>query len=212
MLVVFLGPPGSGKGTQAKIISSRYSFKHVSTGDMLREVSKSGTKLGNILSKVMARGELVTDDLVNQIVSESLSKPEYRENCILDGYPRTLAQGQFLDRIISSEYIVINFVIDLDKLKERISKRFVCIDCGSIYNEISSPTKILGICDKCGSTKFEHRADDNEHSLINRVDAYNKQNSSLVEYYLSNNRLFSVNADDDVDNVTKTILNKIKNN
>ncbi len=212
MLVVFLGPPGSGKGTQAKIISSNHSFKHVSTGDMLREVSKSGTKLGNTLADIMARGDLVTDDLVNQIVRESLQKPEYRQNCILDGYPRTLAQAEFLDGINTESYKVINFRINLEKLKERVSKRFVCKRCGAIYNEISTPTKNPGICDNCLSSEFEHRADDNEQSLIVRVEAYNKQNAMILDYYFRKNKLHNVNADDSVENVTKTILENIKNN
>lgn len=208
MLLIFLGPPGSGKGTQAKIISSQFSLKHVSTGDMLRETAKSGSELGFKLAEIMSRGELVTDDLVNEIVQETLSKPEYQES-IIDGYPRTLAQAKFLNDILPSKYIVINFNIDTAHLKARIESRFVCKGCGAIYNASFTPTKKDGECDVCGSQEFEYRADDNEQSLLKRVELYQGPISAILDFYLKQNKLVTVDASQPVEEVTKYIVESI---
>lgn len=208
MLLIFLGPPGSGKGTQAKIISKQYNLKHVSTGDMLRETAKSGSELGFKLAEIMSRGELVTDDLVNEIVQETLSKPEYQES-IIDGYPRTLAQAQFLDNILPSKYIVINFKIDIAHLKSRIESRFVCKGCNAIYNEASTPLKVKGVCDVCGSKEFEYRADDNEQSLLKRVEVYQGQIIDILDFYLKQNKLVEVDASRSIEEVTKYIVESI---
>lgn len=211
MLIIFLGPPGSGKGTQAKIISASLHSKHISTGDMLREVAGSGTSLGNLIAEIMSSGKLVTDDLVNQIVQEILGKAENSANIILDGYPRTLEQAVFLDDIYTAKYLVINFQIDIDKLKQRVSRRFICKACGEIYNNALAPTKIDGVCDKCGSTEFISRADDNENALITRVEAYQQQIAKILKFYQARNNLYNVNADDTVENVAKHILEAVKN-
>ena len=212
MLIIFLGAPGSGKGTQAKILSPLLSFKHVSTGDMLREVSRSETDLGRELSGIMSRGELVTDDLVNKIVKETLTKSEYKNGCILDGYPRTYSQAKFLDQILDQEYKVIYFSLDKNKLLERIEGRYICRSCGAIYNQSTSKPKKEGVCDNCSGTEFEHRADDNAASLVKRVEVFEAESSEIINYYEQKEKLFLVKADQEVDQVTKQIVDAVKSN
>ena len=209
MLVVFLGAPGSGKGTQAKIISSKYNLKHLSTGDMLREVAKSGTNLGNKISEIQASGSLVTDDMVNKIVEECLASPAYKNASILDGYPRTLAQAEFLANVSKDDYKVIYFKIDTKKLESRIEGRYICLDCGQIYNEENKPIKNAK-CDKCDGSNFEHRADDNASSLRTRVSIFEEQISEILEFYNKKNKLCEVAADASIDSVTSQIDNYIK--
>ncbi len=210
MLVVFLGPPGSGKGTQARILSEKMHLKHFSTGDMLREVSESGSTLGNRLAGYLEKGDLVSDDLVNQIVSELLLTPKYKEGIILDGYPRTLSQAKFLEEINHGNYKVIYFKIHAEKLKERIVGRFNCLDCGEIYNKHSRLTK-AGECNKCHGSNFQYRTDDNFESLVTRIAKFEEQISQILEFYDKKNRLSVINADEVVENVAKQIVSAIKN-
>lgn len=210
MLVVFLGPPGSGKGTQSKIVSSKLGYKHVSTGDMLREVAKSETLLGKELNEVMKNGGLVTDSMVNEIVAETLKKPEYPNGCILDGYPRTLSQASFLETVNLDNYIVIYLKIDKNKLIKRIESRFICKDCGAIYNQISSPLKNEGKCDKCFGSTFEHRLDDNLEALKVRVEAFEDQIAMILDFYRQRKKLVSIDADKPVEEVTNLILESVK--
>ncbi len=210
MLIVFLGPPGSGKGTQSKIVSSKLGYKHVSTGDMLREVVKSGTLLGQELNEVMKSGGLVTDSMVNEIVAETLKKPEYTNGCILDGYPRTLSQASFLETVNLDNYIVIYLRIDKNKLLERIESRFICKDCGTIYNQISSPLKNEGKCDKCFGSNFEHRLDDNLEALKVRVEAFEDQIAMILDFYRQRKKLVAIDADKSVEEVTNLILESVK--
>lgn len=210
MLVVFLGPPGSGKGTQARIISAQMGLKHVSTGDMLREVSKSASPLGRKLSEYLEKGELVNDDLVNQIVAEFLAKPEYKNGFILDGFPRTLAQAKFLEEIYTGSYKVIHFKIDVEKLKHRVEGRFNCLDCGEIYNKYNTLIK-EGECNKCHGSNFQYRADDNVDSLVTRITKFEEQIVQILEFYNERNRLSVVNADEAIENVTKQIVSAVKN-
>ena len=209
MLVVFLGPPGSGKGTQSKIVSTALNYKHASTGDMLRETAKGTTLLGKELGKLMSEGALVSDSMVNEIVAQTLKSDEYKNGCILDGYPRTLEQALFLETINIDNYIVVHLKIESDKLGQRIESRYICLDCGAIYNTDISPKK-EGICD-CGSENFEHRADDNAVALLKRIDLYEDQISMILDFYRQRKKLVAVDADKSVEEVTKQILESIKN-
>ncbi len=210
MLIIFLGPPGSGKGTQSKIVASKLAFKHVSTGDMLREVAKSQTLLGKELNEVMKTGGLVTDSMVNEIVAETLRKEEYKNGCILDGYPRTLSQASFLETVNTDNYAVIYLKINKDKLSDRIESRFVCNDCGAIFNKILSPLKHDGKCDKCQGGNFKQRADDNLDALKARIDAFEDQIAMILDFYRQRKKLAVIEADKTVDEVTKLILESIK--
>ncbi len=209
MRLIFLGPTGSGKGTQAKIISSQFGLRHLSTGDMLRDVSKSETELGKKLEEIMTKGDLVTDELVNQIVSETLNKPEYK-NYILDGFPRTRAQAEFLSEIIGEDYLVINFDLDSEILKTRVVSRFTCKKCHAIYNIELHPLKKEGVCDICGSTEFDHRSDNNDESITKRIDIYKEQIASILDFYSGKEKLYIVNASDTVENISKHIIDTIK--
>ncbi|MDX1924500.1 MAG: nucleoside monophosphate kinase [Rickettsiaceae bacterium] len=209
MLVIFLGPPGSGKGTQAGILSRKLGYKHVSTGDLLRQEVQSKSALGEDLSKIMGSGGLVPDEIVNSIVKTSLNKPEY-ESAILDGYPRTISQVQYLQDGLRNDYSVFHFDIDTKKLKARIEARFNCVKCNHIYNKNSHPPKVQGICDICGGTEFNIRTDDNAESLLKRVDIYNAEIASILEYYKSLGKLHIIDATLPMEEISEQILNHIE--
>lgn len=210
MILVFLGAPGSGKGTQAKIISEQLNLKHSSTGDMLRAVSKQDTDLGKELSNILSTGELVSDELVNKIVVETLSSTEDYSGSILDGYPRTAEQAKYLDNMNLSNIYAIYFNIDINLLKIRITKRITCSNCGAIYNEELSPPS-NGICENCGSTKFDKRSDDNEDSLLKRIDIFESNKNSILEYYKGKGNLIELDASKEVEEVTNQLLKTLKN-
>jgi adenylate kinase len=199
MIVVFLGAPGSGKGTQAKLISQKYNLEHLSTGDMLRKTAKTETELGKKLSKILASGALVDDEMVNNIVKQTLSQSGL--GYIVDGYPRTAEQANFLSGLGLVNIRVIYFDISTEELKQRITQRYTCSKCGAIYNSKTSPTIIEGVCDICSGSEFERRADDNENSLVKRINMFEDNLSSLLEFYNNSSNFFTINAKDSVDSI-----------
>lgn len=209
MIIIFLGAPGSGKGTQARILSEKLSIQHLSTGDMLRYVSTQNSVLGNKIKDILSSGKLVEDKYVNEIVNEFLTKYQQKD-FILDGYPRTNDQAKYLDKVVTTDIHAIYFDIELEKLKKRIVGRFSCKICGAIYNKYYSPTREESKCDLCQKNNFEFRSDDNEKVLLNRVEEFTKQIGSLVDYYSADNRLTKLDANLPVNEVTKLILNSIK--
>lgn len=183
-IVIFFGAPGSGKGTQAKKLIAK-GFEHISTGDLLRECKNNTLHpLNAVISQKMSTGELISDDIVNDIVSHKIS--QIGENIIFDGYPRTIAQAHFLDKTLSihSKNLskVILFDINPDVVVERVVNREVCKDCGAIFNKKFNPSKSCRICDFCDGT-LELRIDDNEETIRNRIKIYNNSCESLLEYY-----------------------------
>ena len=209
MNIVLLGPPGGGKGTQAKILVEERGMVQLSTGDMLRAAKTSGTEMGNKVAAVMDAGELVTDGIVIDLIAEQLDKNSGGE-FIFDGFPRTLAQADALDALLTSKGTNLDHVIEMqvnDKaLVNRITSRSTCGSCGEGYNEISKPIPANGSCSKCGNTDFQRRTDDNEHSFRIRLMAYYKETSPLIGYYHAKNLLSSVDGLAEIKQVKDSIL------
>lgn len=205
MNIVLMGLPGAGKGTQAEKIVAKYGFPHISTGDMFRLAMKNETELGLKAKSYMDNGELVPDDVTNGIVKERLSEPDVKDGFLLDGFPRTLAQAEALDNILSHLGKDIDAVININVnpaiLKERLSGRIICRNCGSTYHRLTHPPKVEGTCDRCGSHDFYQREDDKPETVENRIQVNLKQTEPLLNYYENKGVLFNVNGEDDMDSV-----------
>jgi adenylate kinase len=215
--VVLLGPPGAGKGTQAKRIMERYGIPQVSTGDLLRQNVARGTELGMAAKAVMARGELVSDDLVCTMVRERLIQPDCQRGYILDGFPRTAAQAGWLDALLEAELfdnsrptrawpIVVRLDVDYNQLLLRITGRRSCPTCGRIYNVHLQPPRVDELCDLAHATKLVTRNDDRLEVIRPRLMAYEEQTRPVADYYQRTGRLISVNGDLPMDEVTALIF------
>jgi adenylate kinase len=214
--VVLLGPPGAGKGTQAKRVMERYGVPQISTGDLLRENIAAGTDLGGVAKSVMARGELVSDDLVCEMVRQRLALPDCKRGYILDGFPRTAAQAGWLDALLEDQIfdnsrptrawpIVIRLDVDYNQVLLRITGRRICPTCGRIYNVHLQPPLNDEVCDLTG-TKLVIRNDDRLEVIQPRLTAYQEQTRPVADYYQRTGRLISVNGDLPMDEVTEQIF------
>ena len=208
MNIILLGPPGAGKGTQAHHLVESRDMIQLSTGDMLREAKDSGSEMGRIVADVMARGDLVTDDIVIGLIREKL-QGDKQGGFIFDGFPRTLAQADALADLLEEQDETLDAVVELrvddEALVERITARSTCGGCGDVYNDITKPWPADGKCAKCGSTEIKRRADDNEDSLRNRLMEYYKKTSPLLGYYYANGQLASVDGLGEIDEVKAAI-------
>ncbi|MGP1356890.1 adenylate kinase [Roseicyclus sp.] len=208
MNIILLGPPGAGKGTQARRLVEERDMVQLSTGDMLREAKDSGTDMGKRVADVMARGELVTDEIVIGLIREKLEGAK-GGGFIFDGFPRTLAQADALGELLSEEGqsldAVIEMRVDDDTLVSRITARSTCGNCGEVYNDQTKPIPADGRCTSCGGTEFKRRADDNEDSLRTRLMAYYKQTSPLIGYYHAKGQLRAVDGLGEIDDVAAEI-------
>ena len=208
MNIILLGPPGAGKGTQARHLVEKRNMIQLSTGDMLREAKTSGSEMGNLVAKVMARGDLVTDEIVIGLIKEKISG-EKGGGFIFDGFPRTLKQADALGRILEecgeNLDIVVEMKVDDDALVSRISGRSSCGNCGEVFHDVTNPWPASGKCPKCFSTEVIRRADDNEDSLRQRLMEYYKKTSSLIGYYYAKGDHVSVNGLASVEEVEKSI-------
>lgn len=205
--IILLGPPGAGKGTQARRLVDERGMVQLSTGDMLREARSSGTEMGKRVAEVMDRGELVTDEIVIGLIREKLAGGG--KGFIFDGFPRTLAQADaladLLEEVGQPLDAVIEMRVDDDALVERITKRFTCGNCGEVYHDVTKPTAKDGVCDVCGSTDLKRRADDNEESLKTRLLEYYKKTSPLIGYYYAKGKLTAVDGLGEIDAVAGEI-------
>ncbi|MBM3604237.1 MAG: adenylate kinase [Alphaproteobacteria bacterium] len=205
--IILLGPPGAGKGTQARRLVEERGLVQLSTGDMLRAARSSGTEMGKRVAEVMDRGELVTDEIVIGLIREQLANGG--NGFIFDGFPRTLPQadalGQLLDETGMTLDAVIEMQVDDAALVRRITGRYTCGNCGEVYHDETRPTKVEGVCDVCGSTDLKRRADDNEDSLKTRLLEYYKKTSPLIGYYYAKNKLTQVDGLAAMDEVAKQI-------
>ncbi|MBD2841440.1 adenylate kinase [Erythrobacter rubeus] len=187
MNIILLGPPGAGKGTQSAGLVERHSMRQLSTGDMLRAAVKGGTPVGLKAKAVMDRGELVSDEIVSELIDANLAAMDKGEGAIFDGYPRTAAQAEDLDRILAkhgrSLDHVIELGVDVDALVERITGRFSCAKCGALYHDTANPPSKEGVCDVCGSTEFKRRPDDNEETVRTRMDEYRAKTAPILPGY-----------------------------
>ncbi|MGI3183807.1 adenylate kinase [Nioella aestuarii] len=208
MNLILLGPPGAGKGTQARILVDERNMVQLSTGDMLRAAQSSGTEMGKRVAEVMARGELVTDEIVIGLIEEQLNTVE-ADGFIFDGFPRTLAQADALGELLAKTGqgldAVIEMRVDDDALVSRITARSTCGDCGEVYNDITKPIPADGKCVNCGGTEFKRRADDNEDSLKQRLMEYYKKTSPLIGYYYAKGDLSVVDGLGEIDEVAGAI-------
>jgi adenylate kinase len=204
MNIILLGPPGAGKGTQARRLVDGRNMVQLSTGDMLREAKDSGTEMGNMVAGVMARGELVTDEIVIGLIREKLTG-DNKGGFIFDGFPRTLEQADALAKLMADEGQTLDAVIEMrvddEALVDRITARSTCGGCGEVYNDNTKPIPADGKCTNCGASDFKRRADDNAESLKTRLMAYYKQTSPLIGYYYAKNTLSVVNGLGAIDEV-----------
>lgn len=205
--IILLGPPGAGKGTQARLLVEGRGMIQLSTGDMLRAAQGSGTEMGRKVAEVMAAGQLVTDEIVIGLIGEKLAQGG--SGFIFDGFPRTLAQadalGQLLERSGQTLDAVIEMRVDDEALVNRITARSTCARCGEVYNDITKPIPPDGRCAVCGGTEFIRRADDNAESLKQRLMEYYKKTAPLIGYYYHAGKLHTVDGLDEIEEVAKSI-------
>jgi adenylate kinase len=207
--VIFLGPPGAGKGTQAKEVARLYHVPHLSTGDMFREHVGSATPLGLKAKPLMERGELVPDEIVLGMVEDRISRPDCRNGFVFDGFPRTLPQAERLDALLQEKKfgqpLVLHFVVGSERLFQRLTGRRTCKVGGEIYNIYDRPPKVPGKCDADGGELFQ-RPDDREEVIRHRLESYERQTMPLVEYYRRQGVLEDVDSSASVEQVTESVL------
>jgi adenylate kinase len=209
MNLILLGPPGAGKGTQAKRLEDRHGLVQLSTGDMLRAVVASGVPLGQQAKEIMAAGKLMPDELMIEMIADRISKPDCATGFILDGFPRTVPQAEALDRMLEEKGLKLDHVIEMKvddaALVERITGRYTCAKCGQGYHDKFQTPKVDGVCDVCGSTEFTRRADDNAETVSTRLAAYHKQTAPILPYYKQRGVMETVDGMADIDVVTEQI-------
>ena len=197
MRIILLGAPGSGKGTQSKLLTDKYRVPQISTGDILRSAVKAGTPLGLLAKAAMDAGRLVSDEIVLAMIRDRLAEADAENGFILDGFPRNIPQAQALDAMLAKldKPVETALLIDVepDTLIQRMTGRRTCESCGQMYNIYTSPSKLFDRCDKCGGN-LKHRADDNEETIGNRLRVYEGQTAPLIDYYRQQNKLHSVNG------------------
>jgi len=208
--LILLGPPGAGKGTQAQRLVERFGIVQLSTGDMLRAAVKACTALGIQAKAIMEAGELVPDDLMVALIAERIDEPDCANGFILDGFPRTVAQAEALDRMLAERGLALDKVVaievDEEALIERIVGRFSCADCGAGYhNRFNRPTT-EGVCDHCGATNFARRADDNRETMIARLAAYHEQTAPIIPHYEAGGRFARVDGSGGIEAISAAIV------
>ncbi len=206
MNIVLLGPPGAGKGTQAKRIEKALGIVQLSTGDMLRAAVAAGTEVGRKAKAVMEAGKLVSDDILIGMIAERIGEPDCKNGFILDGFPRTVAQAEALDTMLKARGYRLDHCIEMRvddaALVARISGRYSCKNCGAVYHDETRPTRVAGTCDSCGSKDLVRRPDDKAETVAARLKAYHEQTAPIIPYYREHGALRSVDGMADMDAVT----------
>lgn len=209
MNIVFLGPPGAGKGTQAKILIDRYGIPQISTGDMLREHRAKGTPLGKKAQEYMDKGQLVPDEIILGMVKERLSQSDCEKGFILDGFPRNVAQAEALDTLLSELNKKLDFALALivpdELLVERLTGRRTCKSCGMMYHIKYKPPKVDGKCDVCGGELYQ-RPDDNEETVRNRLKVYHESTAPLIDYYKNKGILREIDGSKSIEEITAQLI------
>lgn len=208
-VLILLGPPGAGKGTQARMLEDRHGLVQLSTGDLLRAAVAAGTEAGQRAKAVMEAGDLVSDEIVIAILRDRLAEADCTQGVILDGFPRTTVQAEALDALLQATGQRINAAISLevedDAMVVRISGRFTCGACGEGYHDSFKPTAKPGVCDNCGSTEMKRRADDNAETVAQRLAAYHAQTAPLIDYYASQGALSRIPAMGAIDEIATAL-------
>ncbi|HBT20950.1 MAG TPA: adenylate kinase [Peptococcaceae bacterium] len=208
MRIILLGPPGSGKGTQAEFIKKKLGISHISTGDMFRKAIEEGTELGRKAKEYLDSGQLVPDEITVGIVRERLNESDCERGFLLDGFPRTVTQAEALDEILKEKGVeldaVININVSREELIKRLTGRRICRNCGATYHIIFNPPAVENTCDKCGGELYQ-RKDDTEETIINRLEVYKKQTEPLIQYYENRGILKNIDGGQSIDEVTREI-------
>ncbi len=207
--LILLGPPGAGKGTQARMLEQRFGLVQLSTGDLLRGAVAAGTAAGKAAKAVMEAGELVSDEIVLAVLKDRLDAPDVAAGTILDGFPRTAAQAEALDALLAERGqkidAVISLEVDDEAMVARVAGRFTCAACGEGYHDDFKPPSVAGVCDKCGGTEMIRRADDNAETVRTRLGAYHAQTAPLISYYASRKVLTRVPAMGAIDDIARDL-------
>lgn len=212
MYLVFLGPPGAGKGTQAELLSQKLKVAHLASGDLFRQAAEAGTPLGLLAKSYMEKGALVPDEVTIKMVLERLNSSDCHLGCVFDGFPRTLEQAKALDEALGTGKTidkVIYIKVSEEELLKRLSGRWLCRHCQALYHLISSPPKIAGKCDKCGGELYQ-RPDDTEQTIKERLKVYFAQTLPLLNYYRNQGKLLEVNGDAGIEKVAQGVLEALK--
>lgn len=209
MNIILIGPPGAGKGTQARILQSERGMVQLSTGDMLRAAVASGSEVGQKAKAVMEAGGLVSDEIVIGVISDALDQPVVANGVIFDGFPRTTAQAEALDKLLEEKSKQIDAAIEMkvvdEVMIERVSGRYTCAKCGEGYHDSNKMPKVAGVCDRCGATEFKRRPDDNAETVRSRLAAFHDQTAPLIAYYAERGKLKSVDGMADIDVVANEL-------
>lgn len=213
--IVLMGPPGGGKGTQAKILQDRFGLLQLSTGDMLRAAIASGSEIGKRAKAVMEAGQLVSDELIIGMISDRMDEPDCRSGVILDGFPRTIPQAEALDRMLAAKGSKLDLAIEIrvpdDYIVERITGRFTCAKCGAGYHDKFQTPKVAGVCDTCGGTEFTRRADDNVETVQKRLAAYHAQTAPIIPHYREKSILRVVDGTRTIEQVSADLIDLVNN-
>ncbi len=208
-VLILLGPPGAGKGTQARMLQDKFGLVQLSTGDLLRDAVAAGTEAGKAAEAVMEAGDLVSDGIVIAILRDRMAEPDCAKGVILDGFPRTTVQAEALDGLLASSDQKINAAISLEvedaEMVTRISGRYTCAGCGEGYHDTYKQPVEDGKCDKCGYTEFKRRADDNAETVASRLAAYHAQTAPLIDYYQAQGVLKGINAMGQIDDIAQDL-------
>ncbi|EFH93621.1 MAG: adenylate kinase [Finegoldia magna] len=213
MRLILLGPPGAGKGTQAKRVIEEFDIPHISTGDIFRKNIKEKTELGQKVEGLLAEGKLVPDELTIEMVWDRLDQEDCKNGFLLDGFPRTIPQAEALDEGLAKRGLkldrVLNIDVDKDSLVKRLSGRRVCPNCGASYHIDNNPTKVEGICDVC-QTPVIQREDDKEQTVLDRIKVYDSQTKPLVDFYNKQDLVFTVDGTLPIDEITNKLVTELK--